>query len=103
MLRRSFLGTIGLLGAGRLASLIAFEDGRPGRQRTVDFHVKGFTCPTCAVGLETLLRREKGVLTANVDYASATANIGYDAALLDDEKLKSFIQSAGFLATKASG
>ena len=74
-----------------------------GKRSSVRYVVEGFTCITCAVGLETLLRRERGVLSAQVDYSSATAVLEYDPTVVDDRSLQAFVQDAGFRATKVSG
>jgi copper chaperone CopZ len=107
MLRRHFIGRLGFLGAGSLASIaLAGRDHghvHTGEQKSLRYTVRGFTCITCAVGLETLLSREEGVLSAKVDYASSIADIRYDPALLDDSRLRAFIQDAGFSATRMSG
>ena len=107
MLRRHFIGSLGFLGLGGLVSVASVNRDRDhlhtGEQTSARYAVQGFSCITCAVGLETLLSREKGVLSAKVDYASAIANIRYDPALLDDSRLRAFIQDAGFTATRISG
>src|ERR1700761_6741750 len=60
MQRRRFVQMMTLASVGTVAAAeLAY-----GREvRTVTYHVKGFTCVTCAVGLETLLRACKGVKT----------------------------------------
>ena len=60
MIRRKFLGLMTLAGASGVATLSAAKS--IGRKETVLYKVQGFTCITCATGLETLLGREKGVL-----------------------------------------
>ena len=55
MQRRRFIQMATLAGATGLA---AVETAMAAGERTrVTFHVKGFSCPTCAVGLDTLLMR----------------------------------------------
>ncbi len=107
MVRRRFLAVMGLLGAGGVMSLSArTRDGeapQTGARRTVRYLVEGFTCITCALGLETLLRRERGVLSAKADYPSTTVVIEYDPAVIDDRHLQAFVQDAGFRAVKVPG
>ena len=104
MLRRNFVGMMGLFGVGSLVSLAGVEEARQpshsGKHETVKYAVAGFTCITCAVGLETLLRREKGVLFAKVDYPSGTATVEFDPERIGDPYLRSFIENAGFRAAK---
>ena len=107
MLRRRFIEIVGLLGAGGAASvaMVARNAARSsaGERKITTYGVQGFTCITCALGLETLLRREKGVLAARADYPSATAVIEYDPTVISDSRLQTLIQDAGFHATKALG
>jgi Cu+-exporting ATPase len=69
-------------------------------QKTVSFRVTGFTCITCAVGLETLLQRERGVIQAKASYPGNMASITYRPGLTSEANLAGFIQSAGFKASK---
>jgi len=64
---------------------------------TVTFAIKGFTCITCALGLEVLLREQKGVARAKASYPAATVAIDYDASMTNEETLKEFInKTTGF-------
>jgi Cu+-exporting ATPase len=66
MFRRNFIQRITLAGAGSLAASGAAMGAAT--KRTVTFRVKGFSCITCAVGLDALLSREPGVLHSNSTY-----------------------------------
>ena len=55
MIRRRFLG-LTLAGVG---GVVAMEGMDLAEQKTVTFRISGFTCITCAVGLETLLAKGK--------------------------------------------
>lgn len=90
MFRRSFIRRITFAGAAGLAIAAA------GQTRTVTYQVKGFTCVTCAVGLETLLRRQKGIARAEASYPSGIVRIDFDPALLTEKALKGFISEMGF-------
>ena len=52
--------------------------------RMVAYGVKGFSCETCATGLEVMLRRQKGVVRASASYADARAVIGFDENLTSE-------------------
>jgi len=80
-------------GAASLASIGAAEGGQ---NKTVIYRVKGFTCVTCAVGLETLLRRQKGIARAEASYPDGTVRIDFDPGLLTGKALKGFISEMGF-------
>jgi copper chaperone CopZ len=60
--------------------------------------VKGFTCITCAVGLETLLRQQKGVVWAKASYPDASVAIKYQPSTITEDQLKTFIADMGFTA-----
>ncbi|HMD22005.1 MAG TPA: heavy metal-associated domain-containing protein [Alloacidobacterium sp.] len=95
MLRRRFIQLMTVAGAGGLATLNTLEAGDA---RTVAYNVKGFTCITCAVGLETLLRQEKGVVSAKASYPDASVVIRYQPVTITEDQLKKFIADMGFTA-----
>lgn len=105
MIRRQFIKLATLTGATGLASFGAIEAFREDTAPTsskdlsmVTWHVRGFTCVTCAVGLETLLRREKGVVTASATYPQGIVTIQYHAGLVTQDELRSAIAELGFTA-----
>jgi len=100
MVRRNFLRRITLSGAAGLATIGVVEAGR---SKTVTWRVKGFTCPTCAVGLEVMLRDLKGVQRAAASYPQAMARIEFDPAVVSEASLKSFIADMGFAVDDESG
>lgn len=95
MQRRRFVQMMTLAGAGSLAVI---EAARIGDTRTISWHVKGFTCVTCAVGLETMLQQQKGVKWVKATYPEAMVTIRYDPKLVDDAQLGRFIGELGFKA-----
>lgn len=107
MIRRQFIKFATLTGATGLASFGTLEALRDDltksnpdakQTRTVTWHVRGFTCVTCAVGLETLLRREKGVVSANATYPQGMVTIHYHPEVVNSNKLRSMIAELGFTA-----
>jgi copper chaperone CopZ len=64
--------------------------------RSVTYQIKGFTCITCAVGLEVMLRGLKGVTRANASYPANNVVIGFDEQVTDENELKAFIRVCGF-------
>ena len=93
MFRREFFQRMTLAGAGGLATAGA---AGAGSHKTVTYRVKGFSCVTCAVGLDTMLRQQRGVIRSKSSYAEATAVIEFDPGLLTEESLKAFISGMGF-------
>ncbi len=70
MIRRRFLGMMTLAGVG---GVVAMEGMDLAEQKTVTFRISGFTCITCAVGLETLLQKERGVIRVKASYPESIA------------------------------
>ena len=100
MFRRRFIQSITFAGAGTLAATgVAEAKGN----KTITYRVKGFTCITCAVGLETLLRREKGIARVEASYPKATVLIEFDPDLVSDKSLRERISEMGFTVVNASG
>ena len=95
MIRRKFLGIVTLASAGTLATLKA---AAAPDKKIVTFRVAGFTCITCAVGLETLLQRERGVITAKATYPESIATVTYDPQSISEKSIKEAVESMGFQA-----
>lgn len=95
MERRHFVQLITLAGASGLA---AMEVKHKGGTETVTWHVKGFTCITCAVGLETMLGQQKGVHSVKATYPDGKVIIQYDPASVTEDALKGYISDLGFTA-----
>lgn len=98
MQRRRFVQMMTLAGAG---SLVAVEATHAGTTKSVSWRVKGFTCVTCAVGLETMLRQQKGVKWAKATYPEALVVIKYDPSSVTEAALRQFISELGFTAEPA--
>lgn len=105
MIRRHFIKLATLTGATGLASLGALDALREDpavpaakKTQTVTWHVRGFTCVTCAVGLETLLRREKGVVAASATYPQGRVTIEYHPGDISEDQLRGTIAELGFTA-----
>ncbi len=101
MVRRDFLGRVAQAG---IAGLCALEAGCSElRESTVLFRVNGFTCVTCAAGLETLLGRERGVRHVTATYPEGMARVVYDADATGEAAIAAAIQSMGFRASVVVG
>lgn len=99
MIRRKFLSLVTLAGVGGLA---AIEGVAVTERKTVTFRITGFTCITCAVGLETLLEKEKGVIRAKASYPENVTTITFNPAQTSETALAGFIAATGFIATKSA-
>jgi len=100
MQRRRFVQMMTLAGAGTIA---AMEAARVVPTTTISYRVKGFTCVTCAVGLETMLREQKGVKWVKASYPEALVVIKYDSSSINESALRGYISELGFIAEEADG
>lgn len=99
MQRRRFVQMMTLASAGTLAAIeAAHATHHSGETTTVSYRVRGFTCVTCAVGLETMLRQQKGVKWVKATYPDALVVIQYDPASVTEPALRGFISELGFTA-----
>ena len=60
------------------------------------FPVTGLGCASCAINVEGELKAHKGVVSAAVNYANATAMIEFEKGATSAEDLKSSIQAIGY-------
>ena len=93
MLRRKFFKVMTIATTGVLAPLegIAAEP-----KKIVKYQVRGFSCVTCATGLDTMLGKEKGIVSSSSTYPEGIATIGFDPDKISETQIKEFISSLGF-------
>ena len=60
------------------------------------FPVLGMSCASCAARVDKTLNSQPGVQEASVNYASATAQVVYDADVCPPLSLKAAVQNAGY-------
>jgi copper chaperone CopZ len=100
--RRKFIYSVtaGVAGTTTVIALTETDfssDTREAKEnRSVAYQVKGFTCITCAVGLETMLRQQTGVTRVTASYPEERVTIGFDQNLTSEEDLRKFIAICGF-------
>ena len=58
--------------------------------------IAGMTCSSCAISNEKELSKVKGILSANVNFASKKAYVEYDADILSEEDVKKIIINNGY-------
>jgi copper chaperone CopZ len=97
MIRRQFIRMATLAGA---SSLTALASAKNGETRTVIYHVKGFSCVTCAVGLDTILGQHEGVVRSKSTYPEGIATVTFDPARITEASIKSVIAEMGFTVTE---
>jgi copper chaperone CopZ len=93
MFRRQFVQFVATLSASSVAT-IAAADTRG--TKTVTYVVKGFSCVTCAVGLDTMLEKQKGVAHCESTYPEGIVKIQFDPREITEQSLKAFIAGMGF-------
>ena len=100
--RRNFLRRAIAGMAGTTATIALSETGAgtaadaATETQCVTYRVQGFSCETCAVGLETMLLQRKGVIRVRATYSDARVVIGFDDNLTTYHQLREFIASCGF-------
>lgn len=92
MVRRDFIRKLSV--AGGAASIAQAGEKPAAAKRAVTYQVKGFTCITCAVGLEVVLKGFRGVAEAKATYPEGKVVVGFDPALTSEETIRAFINKA---------
>ena len=67
--------------------------------RTVTYQIEGFTCVTCAVGLDAMMQERKGIVASQSSYPDKKAKVEYDPSLTREGEIKDFIRELGFKAS----
>jgi len=60
------------------------------------FPVLNLSCASCANSSQNILRQQAGVVSAEVNYANASAQVEYIPSLIQPEQLKTALQSIGY-------
>lgn len=60
------------------------------------FPLGGLACAACAARVEKLLNAAEGVSEAGVNFATSTANVTYDPALVTPEELQKIVRDGGY-------
>jgi Cu+-exporting ATPase len=90
MIRRKFIQGIAC-GVGAVGATAAAN-------KTVTYRIEGFSCVTCAVGLDSMLKDQKGIVRSKSSYPDRTSVIEYNSDLINEEQIKAFIHELGFKA-----
>jgi copper chaperone CopZ len=93
MIRRQFLQFVTMASVGTLAPL---EGMAAGASKTVTYLVKGFSCITCATGLDTMLGQQKGVTSSKSTYPEGKVTVGFNPNQITEQAIITFITSLGF-------
>jgi copper chaperone CopZ len=93
MFRRRFLQLVTVATAGSLSPLksLANTSGK-----VVTYHVKGFSCITCATGLDTMLGQQKGIVSSKSTYPEGMVTVRFEPEQTTEKAIVAFITELGF-------
>jgi copper chaperone CopZ len=72
-----------------------------GNSAILKVKIPSMDCAACAVGIQTKLRQQTGVVTAQVSYDTKMAFVQYDTAKLSPQDIIAAIDETGFKAEPA--
>jgi copper chaperone CopZ len=93
MFRRRFFQLMTLATAGGLAPL---ESAASSARTTVIYRVKGFSCVTCATGLDTMLSQQQGIESSTSTYPEGAVTVSFDPKQTSEKAIATFINNLGF-------
>jgi copper chaperone CopZ len=93
MFRRRFLQFIPVATALGLSPLKAVAKNK---SEVVTYRVKGFSCVTCATGLDTMLSQQKGVVSSKSTYPEGIVKVAFDPEEISKQQIAAFIAELGF-------
>ncbi len=67
--------------------------------KKVDFDISGMHCASCAAMIQKGLSKKEGVVSSNVNYASARASVEFEDAKLSEKDIIEVIRSRGYDAS----
>jgi Cu+-exporting ATPase len=66
------------------------------KQEKIMISIGGMDCKACAASIESALKSFKGVISANVNFASERASVTFDPAKTDLAKIEKVVEATGF-------
>jgi copper chaperone CopZ len=79
-----------------VSGLAPLEAVSAGTGTTVTWFVKGFSCITCATGLDTMLGQQKGILSSKSTYPEGKVTVRFDTGQTTEQAIVTFITDLGF-------
>ena len=70
--------------------------------KKVIFDIAGMRCGACAVGIELVLTKKKGVKSAKVSLNERMAVVEYDSAIVAASDIAKAVSDIGYIATARS-
>lgn len=102
MRRRSFIQTLAGSGAGVALLKLGAPQNKLAENASVAWTVRGFTCVTCAVGLQAILEKHEGIARVKAQYPSGKVDIAFDSHVIELREIKRLIEEAGFSVTEGN-
>jgi copper chaperone CopZ len=65
---------------------------------TLELKIPSMECEACAVGIQTMLKKQDGIPLAQINYATRRAIIYFDPTKLSPERIMALIDASGFKA-----
>jgi Cu+-exporting ATPase len=69
--------------------------------KKITLKIQGMHCTSCAVNIETYLKKKAKLERVSVNYVTETARVEYDPKKISLEKIKNYIQDLGYRAIEA--
>jgi Cu+-exporting ATPase len=76
-----------------------FSDQKEGLKE-ITLGVSGMTCSACALNIEKVLKKEKGVDSATVNLELGRANVSFDPSVVSPREIEEAIESIGYKVEK---
>jgi len=67
-----------------------------GKTEKISISISGMSCASCVAAIETALKSIKGVISANVNFASDKAIVEFDPNITNIEKLEKVVEATGY-------
>jgi copper chaperone CopZ len=101
MIRRRFFQWMTIATAAGMAPLGAMANGGSkssgtGAKKFATYRVKGFSCITCAAGLDTMLQQQHGIVSSKSTYLEGVVTVGFDPQQITEQSIVKFIADLGF-------
>ena len=71
------------------------------KAQKIIINIAGMNCASCVLAIENGLRSFKGVVSANVNFASEKATVEYDPSITDVLKIEKVIEATGYTVIKS--
>jgi len=70
--------------------------------KKVTLDIAGMRCGACAIGIELMLARKKGIKSAKVSLNERTAVVEYDPEIVASSDISKVVSDLGYIATARS-